>query len=225
MRSASRSSSRATATCRGLPTSRAILLIVMCLVAIGVLVATALLRSRARVAAAITVVAAVGVVGWNLTGELAASAGTNSLARQAGATLGRPFSWVDDATHRAPTLYMGEAGARPEPRMAPRVLEPLDRPRLESRWQRARPRTVGQGRTSYATARSTGRTLPARCRSSTPTGSRISPASTSPARASRHTSTEPAAAADVGARPLDPAEPPAKHLHRHLRGRLERPER
>ena len=51
----------------------------------------------------------IGVVGWNLTGELAAAAGTNSIAQQAATTLGRPFSWVDEHTHLLPTLYMGEA--------------------------------------------------------------------------------------------------------------------
>ena len=82
------------------------LLIVMTIVSVLVLLASRFLRGRAL--AAVTVAAAIGVVGWNLTGELAASAGTNSIARQAATTLGRPFSWVDDTTHLAPTLYMGE---------------------------------------------------------------------------------------------------------------------
>lgn len=86
-----------------------ILLVVMFVVAILVLVAPRLLRGRARIAAAITAVAAVGVIGWNLTGEIAAAAGTNSIAHAAGATLGRPFTWLDQATHGKPTLYMGEA--------------------------------------------------------------------------------------------------------------------
>jgi hypothetical protein len=83
-------------------------LIVMSVVSVLVLLAPRFLRNRARVAAIVTAVAAVGVVGWNLTGELAASAGTSSIAQQAATTLGRPFSWVDDTTHLAPTLYMGE---------------------------------------------------------------------------------------------------------------------
>lgn len=84
-----------------------ILLIVMCVIALGVLVAPRFLRGRAVVA--LTAVAAIGVIGWNITGEMAASAGTNSIARQAATTLGRPYSWVDDSTHLASTLYMGEA--------------------------------------------------------------------------------------------------------------------
>ncbi|HZQ88650.1 MAG TPA: hypothetical protein VFA42_01440 [Gaiellaceae bacterium] len=85
------------------------LMIVFGLGSVLVLVALAALRRRTALATVIAVSAAVGVIGWNLTGELAASAGTNSVARQAGTTLGHPFSWVDDATHLAPTIYIGEA--------------------------------------------------------------------------------------------------------------------
>jgi hypothetical protein len=84
------------------------ILIVMWVVAMLLLVAPRFLRSRARVAAVLTAAAAVSVVGWNLTAELAAAAGTNSLARQAAATLGHPFTWVNDATQGKSTLYMGE---------------------------------------------------------------------------------------------------------------------
>jgi hypothetical protein len=84
-------------------------LIVMSVVSVLVLLAPRFLGSRARVAAIVTAAAAVGVVGWNLTGELAAAAGTSSIARQAAITLGHPFSWVDDHTQGKPTLYMGEA--------------------------------------------------------------------------------------------------------------------
>jgi hypothetical protein len=83
-------------------------LIAMAFISVLVLLAPRFLRN-ARVALAVTAAAAVGVIGWNLTGELSAAAGTNSIARQAATTLGRPFSWVDDNTHLASTLYMGEA--------------------------------------------------------------------------------------------------------------------
>jgi hypothetical protein len=83
-------------------------LIAMAVISMLVLLAPRFLRN-ARATAAMIAIAAVGVIGWNLTGELAASAGTNSIARQAATTLGRPFSWVDDNTHLASTLYMGEA--------------------------------------------------------------------------------------------------------------------
>jgi hypothetical protein len=83
------------------------IVIAMSIISVVVLVAARFLRGR--VAAAVFVAAAVGVVGWNLTGEIAASAGTNSIASDAATTLGRPFSWVDEATHGRSTVYMGEA--------------------------------------------------------------------------------------------------------------------
>lgn len=85
------------------------LLVVMVLVSMLVLIAPRVLGRNARTAAAITVVAAVGVIGWNFTGELAASAGTDSIARAEATTLGRPFTWLDRKTHGRSTLYMGEA--------------------------------------------------------------------------------------------------------------------
>lgn len=78
-------------------------------ISVLVLAALRVLRKRTALVSVIAAAAAVGVIGWNLTGELAASAGTNSVARQAGTTLGHPYSWVDDATHLAPTIYIGEA--------------------------------------------------------------------------------------------------------------------
>jgi hypothetical protein len=85
-----------------------ILLIVMFFIAIAVLVALSLLRGRTRIAVPLVVAAAIGVVGWNLTGQLAAAAGTSSIARQAAATLKHPFTWVDDSTGGASTLYIGQ---------------------------------------------------------------------------------------------------------------------
>lgn len=85
-----------------------ILLVVMFVIALAVLLAVTLVRGRAQVTAAIVAAAAVGVVGWNLTGELAAAAGTNSLASSAADTLKRPFSWVDSVAHGKPTVYLGQ---------------------------------------------------------------------------------------------------------------------
>jgi hypothetical protein len=85
------------------------LMIVFSVVSILFLIGICVVRRRTPVVAAVTAAVAVGVIGWNLTGELAAAAGTNSLAREAGATLKHPFGWVDTATHLRPTLYMGEA--------------------------------------------------------------------------------------------------------------------
>src|SRR5581483_3057534 len=61
------------------------IVIAMTVVSVVVLVAPRFLRGR--VAAAVTIVAALGVVGWNLTGEIAAAAGTNSIASDAATTL------------------------------------------------------------------------------------------------------------------------------------------
>jgi hypothetical protein len=85
------------------------IVIAMSIISVLVLLAPRLLRGRALVATVVTTAAAVGVVGWNLTGEIAAAAGTNSIAHDAATTLGRPYSWVDEHNHRRPTLYMGEA--------------------------------------------------------------------------------------------------------------------
>ena len=57
----------------------------------------------------------VAAVAWSLTGEIGASAATISISRTAGQTLGRPFSWVDDATDQRPTLYFGAGESDPNP--------------------------------------------------------------------------------------------------------------
>lgn len=85
------------------------LMIVFSVASVLVLVALRILRRRDAVVGAIATTVAIGVIGWNVTGEIAAAAGTNSIAQQAKTTLGRPFSWVDRNTHLRPTLYMGEA--------------------------------------------------------------------------------------------------------------------
>jgi hypothetical protein len=93
------------------------LLIAMTVITVLVLLAPSFLRGRrGRLAAIVMGVAAVGVVGWNLTGEIAAAAGTNSIARAAAGTLGKPFGWVDTATHLKPTLYLaqGQVDQNPE---------------------------------------------------------------------------------------------------------------
>ena len=73
-----------------------------------VLLAPRLLRGRERIAVLVTGVAAAAVVGWSLTGEIAAATGTKSIAASAATTLKHPFGWVDTATHLKPTLYLGQ---------------------------------------------------------------------------------------------------------------------
>lgn len=73
------------------------------------LLGIAVARSRPRLVAGATAALGVFVVGWSLTGEIAAAAGTNSLSRAAAATLREPFAWVDAHTHGQRTAYWGEA--------------------------------------------------------------------------------------------------------------------
>lgn len=71
-------------------------------------------RGRARLAGALALVLGIGLVGWTLTGEIAAAAGTNSISRDFATTLspkGDSFTWVDDITKGKPTLYEGEGEA------------------------------------------------------------------------------------------------------------------
>jgi len=85
------------------------LLVAIALGGILVLLAPRILRRRQKLVGIVFAVAAAAVVGWNVTGELAAATGTKSVAAQAATTLHHPFGWVDTATHLRPTLYMGEA--------------------------------------------------------------------------------------------------------------------
>jgi len=66
------------------------------------------LADRGRVAGALAATLAVGVLGWSLTGEIAAAAGTNSLGVAAAATLRHPFQWVDNIAHGQPTIYLAQ---------------------------------------------------------------------------------------------------------------------
>jgi hypothetical protein len=84
-----------------------------------VLVVITTLRSRARLVAGLAVVLAAGVVGWSLTGQIAAATGGNSIGRSFAQTLspkGGPFTWVDDVAGGRATLYqgVGEADQIPE---------------------------------------------------------------------------------------------------------------
>ena len=85
------------------------LLLLIVLATVAALLAPRLLRRRPQLAGIVVAAAAVAALGWSLTGEIAAAAGTNSIGRQFAATLNPPYTWVDAATHLKPTLYMGEA--------------------------------------------------------------------------------------------------------------------
>jgi hypothetical protein len=82
-------------------------LVLLGLFAVSMLIVLAprLLPTRRRLVAALTVVLGLGIVAWNLTGEISAAANTNFIGRQFGASLVRPYSWVDAITKGRPTLY------------------------------------------------------------------------------------------------------------------------
>ncbi|MBX5474894.1 MAG: hypothetical protein IRZ20_07760 [Thermoleophilia bacterium] len=87
-----------------------VLLVAVALAAVVLLRApsTRLLRGRESLAGKLMAVAAAVVLAWNLTGEIAAAAGTVSISRQFADHLRRPFSWVDAVTGGQPTLYVAE---------------------------------------------------------------------------------------------------------------------
>ena len=89
-------------------TTARLVLIGVFIIGMVVLVAPRLLPHHHRLVGVLTAALAVGILAWSLTGEIAASIGTVSIDRTAAKTLRHPFSWVDDATHRQPTLYVGE---------------------------------------------------------------------------------------------------------------------
>jgi hypothetical protein len=64
-------------------------------------------RSRG-IAGAAAVVAAVGMLAWGFTAEFAAAVGNITVSRDIRPTIGEPFTWVDDATHLKPTLYLAQ---------------------------------------------------------------------------------------------------------------------
>jgi hypothetical protein len=51
---------------------------------------------------------AVAVVAWNLTGEVAFASASNRTSDRFADNIRTPFTWIDDVTHGAPTLYIGQ---------------------------------------------------------------------------------------------------------------------
>jgi hypothetical protein len=83
-------------------------MLVVVLVGTAIVLAPRLVKHRPRLIAALTVALGVAVVGWNLTGEISAAAGTDHIGKQFGASLERPFSWVDSVARGKPTIYFGQ---------------------------------------------------------------------------------------------------------------------
>jgi len=88
-------------------TPRDVRLVLLGLFAVTMLIVLAprLLATRTQLIGVLMAVLGVGIVAWNLTGEISAAANTNFIGRQFGASLVRPFSWVDAVTKGRPTLY------------------------------------------------------------------------------------------------------------------------
>ena len=80
------------------------------------LVASSLRRVPRWVALGCAAILAVGLLAWNVTGEISAAAGSTSISRDISPLLGKPYTWVDDVAHGKPTLYFaqGVVDQRPE---------------------------------------------------------------------------------------------------------------
>ena len=81
----------------------------------ALLLAPRWLPGRGRLAAGLTAGLALLILGWNVTGEIAAAAGNISISRSTAGTLRHPFMWVDAVAHGSPVLYMGQGETDPNP--------------------------------------------------------------------------------------------------------------
>jgi hypothetical protein len=81
----------------------------------GVAAALVLTRSSRAIGLPLAVLVGVLVLAWNVTAEISAAAGNVTTSRELVPTLGRPFTWVDDATHLKPTLYLAQSVADQNP--------------------------------------------------------------------------------------------------------------
>ena len=81
--------------------------VLLFVLAIGVSGTAVLIRGR-RSGGAAAIVLALGILGWTVTGEIAAAAGNVTISRDIRPTLGEPFTWVDDRTGGKPTLYLAQ---------------------------------------------------------------------------------------------------------------------
>lgn len=87
------------------------LMIAITLAGGALLAAPRFLGDKQRAAALLAAALGALIVGWNLTAEIAAAAGSNSISRESAVTLGKPYDWVDRIAHRKPTLYLGQGVA------------------------------------------------------------------------------------------------------------------
>lgn len=78
---------------------------------VALVVAVVQRRVAPTAATAIAAVLAIGILAWNVTGEISAAAGNISIARGTGDILRHPYTWVDDVAKRKPTLYLDQGVA------------------------------------------------------------------------------------------------------------------
>ena len=72
-------------------------------------------------------------VAWAITGEITSARGSNASANALVAHLPKPLDWVDVAAGRQPVTFFGENIGDANGDVAARVLEQVDRPRLDAR--------------------------------------------------------------------------------------------
>jgi hypothetical protein len=87
------------------PTGAKIGLLALLAFSIALLLAPRFLRHGA---AWLLVAVAAAVVGWNLTGEFAFASASNRFSDRFEENIRPPFGWVDEHTHGAATLYLGQ---------------------------------------------------------------------------------------------------------------------
>jgi hypothetical protein len=90
-------------------------LIGILVVGVALLAAASLLPRPGLAFTGVAAAVAVGILAWNVTGEISAAAGTVSISRQLEKTLRHPFTWVDRVAHGKPTLYLAQGVADPNP--------------------------------------------------------------------------------------------------------------
>ena len=97
------------------PSTAQWLLIGILVVGVALAVAATVAHRSSMVVTGIAAVLAVGILAWNVTGEISAASGTVSISRQLEATLQHPFTWVDQVANGKPTLYLAQGVADHNP--------------------------------------------------------------------------------------------------------------
>src|SRR6266550_1152483 len=97
------------------PTTAQWLLIGILVVGVGLLVAATVTRRSGALVTGIGAALAIGILAWNVTGEIAAASGNVSISRELESTLRHPFTWVDQIAKEKPTLYLAQGVADPNP--------------------------------------------------------------------------------------------------------------